>query len=159
MGREGFFRRVSLRAMLCAVAVALLLAGVPSLHAQDEATARYVRGYRNLSAVTIPASAASAAWSLARPGTYSVFAAFLTSVAEYGMVLTGVRTDEISGSLRLAHVAAGAVALGGGYYGLVKKLRADDERKRRAREDAARVRLIPNLSPDGSAGLSLALRF
>ena len=148
-----------MRRIFAVVTFALLVASVPTLHAQSDATAKYVRGYKNLSAVTIPVSAVAAAWSVAKPGPYSVFAAFLASGAEYGMVLTGLRTDEIPGSLRLTHLAAGAVALGGGYYGLVKKLRADDERKRRAREESARVRLIPNLSLDGSAGFSVAVRF
>jgi hypothetical protein len=145
-----------IRGVLCAVVFIAVLAGaVRPLTAQvqpDDPATRYVRMYNNLSAITMTGSVASGAWNVVSPSDLSIFTGFAFTAVEYGMVLTGARSDPVSQGMVLGHVAVGAVTGTLSYLGLKRWLRDRDAAKR-ARERQQRVQLVPHASADRSGGV------
>lgn len=116
---------------------------------------QFVRTYERASSATIPLAIIAGAWGMTRPTELSIFGGFLFAGVEYGMFLTGARSDPVSRSLVWAHVGAAVVGGTLSYVGLEKfQRRKQDERRRRQNQ----LELIPAVVA-GRPGLTLSARF
>jgi len=154
-------KSVFIRGVRCAAVSLAVLAGAAcplAAQAPDDPAAQYVRMYNKLSAITMTGSVASGAWNALAPSDLSLFAGFGFTTVEYGMVLTGARSEPVSQGLVLGHVAVGAVTGTLSYLGLKRWLRDRDAAKR-ARESAPRVQFVPAMSANRGPGLVMTVRF
>ena len=116
---------------------------------------QFVRTYERASSATIPLAIIAGAWSMARPSELSVFGGFLFAGVEYGMFLTGARSDPVSRTLVWTHLGAGVVGGTLAYFGLeTLQRRKQAERRRRQNQ----LELIPAVVA-GRPGLTLTSRF
>lgn len=147
-----------MRRSLRTIVVSLVAAACASTAHGQETESQYVRTYERMSVVTITGSLAAGTLSLVRPGPMPQFGAFTLALLEYGMFLTGMRTESVPRGLSIAHAAAGVSAAGMAWAGMIRQRRAK-ERERREDDQETRVRLVPSFSSEQGAGVGVFLRF
>ena len=121
---------------------------------QEEYDAQYVRMYNTLSAVAITGSLTAGAWSYRAPHPLAHFASFVFAAAEYGLFLTGMRSESVSRGLSIGNLAARGDAATLALLGMEKERKERD----RARRERQGVHVSPMLSAT-RAGVSVTLRF